>query len=149
MDNRTKGWLFVAAQFALIGFSVFSPAVRSGEFLHLIGFCLFFFGSFVAALSLRDLGKSLTAHPMPLANATLRTDGFYRFVRHPIYFGLLTTMLGITVMAPSILRWLLWLGLVLLLNQKANWEEQFLRERYPKYADYAASVPRILPRRFR
>ncbi len=35
------------------------------------------------------LGRGLTAAPLPNSHAELRTGGLYRFVRHPIYSGLL------------------------------------------------------------
>jgi protein-S-isoprenylcysteine O-methyltransferase Ste14 len=35
----------------------------------------------------RHLGPSLTPFPAPLPGASLRQDGLYRVVRHPIYGG--------------------------------------------------------------
>jgi protein-S-isoprenylcysteine O-methyltransferase Ste14 len=51
----------------------------------------------VLILAAANLGRSLTAMPNPAERATLKTTGLYRFVRHPLYTGLLALVLGRTV----------------------------------------------------
>jgi protein-S-isoprenylcysteine O-methyltransferase Ste14 len=74
----------------------------------------------------------------------LRTGGLYRFVRHPIYSGLLLTMAsGSGFRLPT-------LGLlVLLLILKARWEETRLTQRFEGYGNYASRTPRFVPVRLR
>jgi protein-S-isoprenylcysteine O-methyltransferase Ste14 len=88
-----------------------------------------------------SLGRSLTPNPRPRASATLRQDGIYARVRHPIYGGI----------ALGAVAWSLWFGPTALmstiltgafLDLKARREEVWLHERYPGYADYSRRVPR-------
>lgn len=104
-------------------------------------------GVVVMVLAASGLGRGLTAAPLPNAHAQLRTGGLYRFVRHPIYSGLLLLMGSITVASGSAWR-LLALGLlVALLTAKARWEETRLAARFPGYRRYAARTPRFVPLR--
>ena len=102
-------------------------------------------GLAVMVIGATGLGRGLTATPLPNAHAQLRTGGLYRYVRHPIYSGLMLTMASVTVAAGSGLRLLVLGALVVLLNVKARWEETRLAERFEGYADYAAHTPRFVP----
>jgi len=99
----------------------------------------------VLILSALNLGRSLTAMPNPAERATLKTTGLYRFVRHPLYAGLLALVLGRTVSSGSWTKAALGAALFALILGKARWEEQMLRQRYPEYAEYAARTPRFIP----
>lgn len=99
----------------------------------------------VLGLSLRGLGSSLTASPIPLENAALVTTGLYGVVRHPIYSGLLLLGLALLLVGASIWHALVWLALVVLLSVKARWEERMLLAAHPGYAAYAARVGRFIP----
>src|SRR3569832_1858774 len=58
----------------------------------------------IVAWSALNLGCSLTPFPRPLPEGRLVTSGGYRFVRHPIYFGVLLCALGYALMTTSVLR---------------------------------------------
>jgi len=103
-------------------------------------------GAVVLVVAALNLGRSLTALPTPSAGATLRTGGLYRFVRHPIYTGLLALVFGGAVTSRSAVRLGLAVALLALLTVKATWEEDMLLRRYPEYEDYARRTPRFLPR---
>jgi protein-S-isoprenylcysteine O-methyltransferase Ste14 len=91
------------------------------------------------------LGRGLTATPLPNAHAQLRTTGLYRFVRHPIYSGLLLAAAAFTVGTGSVTRLVVLVLLVLLLTVKARWEEVRLSRRFEGYAAYASRTPRFVP----
>jgi len=103
-------------------------------------------GAAVLVAAALNLGRSLTVLPTPAARATLRTGGFYRFVRHPIYTGLLAVVLGGALTSRSAVRLSLAVALLALLTRKARWEEDMLRCRYPEYEEYARRTPRFVPR---
>ncbi len=96
----------------------------------------------VAATALR---RGLTAAPLPNSHAELRTAGMYKFVRHPIYSGLLLLAVALTVNSGSLWTTAACVALVMLINVKARWEERHLAERFPDYTAYAARTPRFIP----
>jgi protein-S-isoprenylcysteine O-methyltransferase Ste14 len=102
-------------------------------------------GIVVLGISAVALGKSLTPFSRPLPTAELVTSGTYRFVRHPIYFGLLLAALGIALLASNFLRLVLTLLLGIFFNYKATREEKWLVERYPGYPAYQAKVRKLVP----
>jgi protein-S-isoprenylcysteine O-methyltransferase Ste14 len=92
-----------------------------------------------------NLGSSLTASPLPLENAALRTTGAYRYVRHPIYSFVLLFSVALVMVSGSFLRLLPFVALVVLLSAKARWEERHLAARHGEYAAYCARTPRFVP----
>ena len=77
---------------------------------------------------------------------TLTRTGPYRFVRHPIYTGLLTAMLG-SVVALGECRGLLALALfIAAFLRKIRIEEAFLTEQFgPAYLRYRQEVAALIP----
>jgi len=150
-DVRTAR-LLVVCQFVLLGLLVVIPGRDDWPVPRALDVaCVVTTGVGLAVMVIgaTGLGRGLTATPLPNAHAQLRTGGLYRFVRHPIYSGLLLTMASITVATGSGFR-LLVLGLLfLLLTVKARWEERRLAERFEGYAAYAARTPRFAPFRVR
>jgi protein-S-isoprenylcysteine O-methyltransferase Ste14 len=146
-DVRTAN-LLVAGQFVLVGLVVLLP--RRADWpvpgaLVVTAVLAAVVGLAVVVLAATTLGRGLTPTPLPNAHAQLRTGGLYRFVRHPIYSGLLLIMVALAATSGSWFR-LLALGLLLiLLTAKARWEEARLAARFPGYARYAATTPRFVP----
>ena len=89
--------------------------------------------------------RAFTALPLPREDAALVATGAYRFVRHPIYGGLILAALGLAVITP-------WAGtfiavglLAIVLDLKRRREEVWLTERYPGYAAYRAKTKALIP----
>ena len=78
----------------------------------------------------------------------LCTDGPYRYVRHPLYLGSLLAALGFAVMINAVWGWAAVLPLFLALyGIQVLSEERHLAAKYgATHADFAASVPVLLPR---
>ena len=151
MTKRLKGNLLVLAQFVLIGLLILVPSsgLNTGVFsyfLAAISLTSLFIGFVILALSALALGKSLTAHPMPSKNAELVTDGLYRFVKHPIYSGLILASFGLTIAGGFFPHAIFFLLLVILLNYKASFEEKLLASTYAGYAEYSRKTGRFIPR---
>lgn len=80
-------------------------------------------------------------------NETLATTGPYAYTRNPLYLGSLLMGIGFALMGRS---W--WIGLALVVMffliylPVIRGEEVFLRSKFSDFQDYAARVPRLLPR---
>ena len=91
------------------------------------------------------LCSALTVSPIPKKDAPLVTSGIYASIRSPIYTGLITCGLGITLLSGSLLHIFIWLALIGLLARKARWEERMLLAQYPEYRIYGERVGRFIP----
>jgi protein-S-isoprenylcysteine O-methyltransferase Ste14 len=80
-------------------------------------------------------------------NEQLTTSGPYAYTRNPLYLGSFIIALGFAVAARS-----LWVAAVLVLMLLAIYlpvilsEEDFLRQRFHEFEEYARTVPRLFPR---
>ena len=90
-------------------------------------------------------GRGVTPSPLPSQKAQLRTRGPYRWIRHPMYTGVIMLMTGAILDRRSWLAAALWVALVGFLVVKAQWEEQRLVETYPGYAHYRETVSAFVP----
>ena len=89
--------------------------------------------------------RRLRVTPTPGKDCQLLMHGPYRWIRHPMYSGLLLFTAPLLVSPADLWRLGAWLGLVVVLVFKAKEEETLLRARFPEYADYAARTARFLP----
>lgn len=145
--DRWLGWLFVAGQFVLLG--VLLTAVWDGVSavgLRVAGGLAVVAGLAIMVAASQRLGRELRTHPAPSSGAALRVDGPYRFVRHPIYAGLLLMAAGLTAAAGSVVAVVAFAALLVWLTLKARFEERLLAARFPGYIEYARSTPRFVPR---
>lgn len=151
MSRRLAGWSFVLVQLALlVGLAVTSsqggdawptPApLRALAALCTLG------GLLVVAVAALQLGRALTATPVPNGRAALRTGGLYGVVRHPIYSGVLLVVVGLAARSASWITAALAIVTVAFFHVKARWEEARLAEEFDGYAAYAAATPRFVPR---
>lgn len=147
MGKRGEAWVVVQAILFLL--IAFAPAVGMPwpfpAFFVWAGRLGVAVGVIVLAWSARHLGRSLTPFPKPLPEGQLVTTGAYRFVRHPIYFGVLLTCLGFSMATMSPLRLALTVVLFVFFDRKARREERWLEEKYPDYAAYRQRVQRLIP----
>jgi protein-S-isoprenylcysteine O-methyltransferase Ste14 len=82
-------------------------------------------------------------------NEALATTGPYAYTRNPLYLGSLLMGVGFAIAARS---W--WVGVILLVMFFAIYlpvirdEENYLRQKFPEFEEYARRVPRMFPRMF-
>lgn len=146
------GWALVGAQFGLIAGLIFIPpgelwsrgAVAIAISVGLIGG-----GVVVAGLAGLRLGPALTPSPIPNEGADLVTTGIYRFVRHPIYTGVLLISAGLVALGASVVHLIGAIALFAVLSVKATAEEAMLSERHQDYDLYRRQTGRIIPKLIR
>jgi protein-S-isoprenylcysteine O-methyltransferase Ste14 len=112
-----------------------------------IGTVLLMAGLLFAVAARRHLGGNWSGTvTLKLDHSLIRT-GPYRFVRHPIYTGLLLAIFGSGVIALGEWRGLVALALVVAaFLRKIDIEERFLQEQFgDAYALYRQEVPALIP----
>jgi protein-S-isoprenylcysteine O-methyltransferase Ste14 len=148
MANRSaKDYWLVGTQFFLFFLFLFPTKFlfNVAAFLQIPGLILSILGFIIVLIALFDLDKSLTAFPTPKNNSELITSGLYKYVRHPIYTGILLTVFGYSIYSASIPRLIISLLLLILFYFKTNYEEHKLSEKYPDYYAYKARTGRFIP----
>lgn len=149
MGRGGTGWLFVAAQAVLLVVLVALPggsAWPTPAPVRVLGIVLVAAGLALMGAAALRLGPALTPTPVPSARGELTTGGLYDLVRHPIYSGVLTAVVGIVARSGSLVTLAVGVATVAFFSLKARWEEARLAERYPDYPAYAARTPRFIPR---
>lgn len=151
MNDKSRGYFYVAIQFILIALLFTSPRQPDpygalSAMIGLVGLGVMALGAIVLVTSFVRLGRSLTANPVPKEDGELVTSGLYARVRHPIYFGLLLLAAGAVLDAGWWPQLVIALMLYVLLNIKAQFEESLLQKKYPAYKAYALKTPRFFPR---
>ncbi len=137
-------WSFGRARFsAILPLGHWFEIVMAGIVIALIAGSLW-----ITAAARRALGKQWSLQARVLQSHALIRRGPYRFVRHPIYTGMLGMLIA-TGLAQSH-----WVGLTAGLFAfalgtliRVRSEETLLREQFGnEYAHYAAEVPALLPK---
>ncbi len=148
MEERTTGWIFVGAQGVLLVALLLVPRQDhwpTPTWVEVVSVVLGVAGLAVAVSAALRLGSALTPTPVPSATGHLTTDGLYRYVRHPIYSGVLVVTAGLVLRSGSVVGVGVGIALVVFFGFKARWEEKRLIRRYPEYAAYAARTTRFVP----
>lgn len=146
-----RGGLWVLAQIPLMAMALLLPVgFGAGQWfpqnlLSGIGAAVTAVGAWLTAWGLKSLGAALTPFPGPRTNATLRRQGAYRWMRHPIYAGVLLASFGWALWWVSGIGAVVVLALALFFDRKTAFEEIRLREKYPDYPDYAREVKKFIP----
>jgi protein-S-isoprenylcysteine O-methyltransferase Ste14 len=103
--------------------------------------------SFLMYWTLHSLGKNLTDTVVTRANATLVTQGPYRWVRHPFYFTTALVMASVTLLTANWLIGLFSIAILGMLAMRTPKEEQALIDRFGQdYIDYMKVTGRFFPR---
>ena len=150
MKTSGKDFLFVGMQMVLFALYLFDPLPKfeiAGVFSY-IGLVIALFGIVIAAVAVLKLRWNLTAFPTPKSGSQLVTSGIYRYVRHPIYSGILLFVFGYAVFRMSLFKLFIMVLLLILFRFKCGFEEQQLRKKYPEYINYQERTGMFFPKIF-
>jgi protein-S-isoprenylcysteine O-methyltransferase Ste14 len=89
--------------------------------------------------------SALSALPRPLDAGALVDVGPYRFIRHPIYAGLIVAGVAIALIRVSPVVAVLTAVLAVVLDLKRRREEAWLMAHYPAYAAYRSRTRALVP----
>jgi len=149
LGRRGGGW--VAAQMALLGIAltagVAGPPWPAGarRWLRPAAAPVAIAGLLLLAGGGARLGRQLTVFPRPAAAGTLRRDGTYGLVRHPMYGGVSLLLLAwALVSSPAACP--VWVAATVFFDAKRRREEEWLLAQHADYDAYRRDVTkRFIP----
>ena len=143
ITRPVKSYIYVGIQFLCLGFIISSgPWVARAPIFFLLEMCGGLLG--VWALFTMKL-RNLSALPEVKFGSTLKTEGSYQWIRHPMYLALLLVMLALVCEYFTYWRGLIWLVLFIDLLLKLHYEEQLLLEAFSEYRNYQMRTHKLIP----
>lgn len=148
MRIHLKDKILVSIQFVLFGcYAIdFDWSLGFSHFFKTIGLLFAIVGFLIALIAILQLNKNLSPFPTPKEKAVLLENGLYKFVRHPIYSGLLLLFYGYGIYVDSIYKLLISSLLLVLFYFKTNYEERLLELKFQDYSLYKQKVGRFFPK---
>jgi len=150
-ESVASGWRTRLTGVSAIGVFVIAGVLRGGSLavhsliLGAIGAVLFACGIALAVWARVNLGRNWGMPTSQRVDPELVTSGPYRFVRHPIYSGLLTAMLG-TALVNNLLGLIVVAALVAYFYYCGSVEERNLTATFPKaYPEYRSRTKMLIP----
>ena len=150
-ESVRGGWRTRLTGVSAVGVFVIAGVLRGGSLavhsviLAAIGAVLFAGGIALAVWARLHLGRNWGMPTSQRAEPELVTSGPYRFVRHPIYTGLLTAMLG-TALVDNLLGLIVVAVLVAYFYYCGIIEERNLTATFPAaYAEYKSRTKMLIP----
>lgn len=91
------------------------------------------------------LNKNFSVLPAPVENAKLIKSGPYKYVRHPIYTVVILLALIWIMGKFSLVNFAVFISLIIIFIVKMNYEENFLKKKFPDYEDYVSESKKLIP----
>lgn len=144
MEVTFKSFVFTILQFlAMLLLFLTGPWVAKSIFLivlEILGLSLWFW-----AFGMMLFKKNYGLFPEVGRKKVLITTGPYRFIRHPIYSGMLLLALALLLNYGNL--WRLFLFFLLLVSSllKLTYEEKILKKHFKEYGDYQKRTKKLIP----
>lgn len=143
-EDPSNRWFFIPLLIVGIAFAWLPPRLDrlgvwtiDGDTVRYLGLVLTAIGGFIRVATVFELGPRFSIFVAVQPDHRLKTDGSYRFVRHPSYFGALLAMVGWALVFRSIAGLLLTAAMSSLIIVRIRAEEDFLlREFSHQYRAY-------------
>jgi protein-S-isoprenylcysteine O-methyltransferase Ste14 len=159
LDRLQEGWLILLslrplALVAMVGLVAFliEPSWMAWASFHLpswvrwSGVCLGVGSGGLLIWTFRSLGHNLTDTVVTRRNATLVTDGPYRWVRHPFYLAFAVAVVANTLITANVYLAITGTAAFLAIVARTSIEESKLIDRLGQdYVDYMRQTGRFLP----
>jgi len=122
------------------------PALDLASSFQLFGLALAIASACFAAWGMWTLGRSYGIRLDLFEGHTLKTDGAFALVRHPMYLGIVLFHVGASLALESVPLLILTAVVVVPFTAaRIAAEEGVLREAFGRYAEYAQRVPALVP----
>jgi protein-S-isoprenylcysteine O-methyltransferase Ste14 len=153
-EDPSSRWIFIPIIIIAVTFAWLPPHLDrlnrwtiDGDSIRYIGLIITAIGGFVRVATVFELGHRFSMFVALQSDHRLKTDGSYRFVRHPSYLGMLVTMAGWSLVFRSAIGLLLTAAMCAPIIARIRAEEGFLlREFAEQYRAYQQRTRwRLLP----
>ena len=104
------------------------------------------FGGVILVVAVVHLNDSIKITPEPKVNAKLVTKGIYKYLRHPIYTGLILFGLGQVLGKANIPVYIAFIILFIDLNIKYRYEDKLLAQALPEAISYQKKTGALFPK---
>jgi len=146
--TKRKDFTYVAIQFILLAcyFLVFNE--RAGGtplWMQIISGILIVVGAVLVIWPILQLNKFISVFPTPVNGALLVTIGAFKYIRHPIYAGIILGGAGLALMMNNLLQLLIIIMLFVLFEVKSDYEEQQLAKVFKDYEEYKKHTYKFFP----
>ena len=147
-EDPSSRWIFVPLVIIAIVFAWLPPHLDrlnrwtiDGDTARYLGLIITAIGGFVRVATIFELGHRFSIFVAVQRNHRLKTDGFYRFVRHPSYLGALLAMSGWALVFRSVIGLVLTAAMCVPIIARIRAEEEFLvREFGEQYRSYQQRI---------
>ena len=139
--------LWIGCSFPIFDFFNLPPTLPRVIWLRLVGIGLLILGIAIRVICIRTLGRFFTAHLRVNEGRRLIQEGIYRKLRHPSYFGMIFSFLGLPLAFCSLYGalYMVLIGVPSLLF-RINLEERFLVDEFgDEYIEYRKHSYKFIP----
>ncbi len=143
-----KDYLFVTIQLLLFIAFLFDFGIAEFELPSTVKPILLgstVLGGLIILIALIQLNSKISPFPTPKENSSLIINGVFRWVRHPIYTGLILSFWSYSLYQESLFKLSISLALTVLFHFKVKYEEDKMTEKFPEYVEYKKKTGRLFP----
>ena len=151
MQLEKKDYIYVGLQLLLFVAYILNVDlidINTNRIITFIGITIAVIGLLTALIALMQLNTNLSPFPTPKSNTTLITNGVYKFVRHPIYTGIILITFGYGLYTDSLYKIVISIILYTLFYFKSSYEEKRLKTTFSDYEGYQKHAGRFFPKLF-
>jgi len=149
MRTKFDDIIYVGIQFMLFAIYLFELKKLRFDLPDIFDFVMLPFmaaGIAIIAISILQLNKNLSPFPSPKENSELITTGLYKWMRHPIYSGILLLAFSFALYQNSGFKIMISFLLLILFYFKTGYEEKQLSLKFPEYKIYKMNTGRFFPK---
>lgn len=142
--EKYQAIILVWVQFTCLGLlAVTGPVIPNNPLPRILYITGVFLGVWAVLKAVRKSKLRIT--PEIARDAKLMTDGPYKYIRHPMYSGVLLVSLSLVVSYPDPIRICILIILAADLAIKMNFEEKLLEGYFSNYKEYKRFTRKLIP----
>lgn len=102
-------------------------------------------GVLIILISILQLNTNISPFPSPRSKTILITGGMFKYMRHPIYSGIIISSISYSIYSGSIYKLIVAVVLCVLFYFKSMYEERKLSQQFLNYEHYKKVTGRFFP----